>query len=186
MTWLTGSSSTASTVGSTGGQLATQTATAAPTAVSSGLIGQTGITEAIPAGISPAQWSGSIGQSGITGGTTTPAFAQFPQQSADFAKAVAHPLDTAYEAIKSQAQARMGMGSSSGNGASAGQTPPQTSGAGGILHGMLSGRKTQAPPSGTGEQPQLPSRPKMQFQQQDNNATMAALLQSIFGGSYNG
>jgi len=159
MTWLFGGGQAAATTAQTGNQLATQTATAAPTAVSTGAIGQTG----------------------ITGGMSTPAYSAFPQASADLAKFTAHPLDTTYAYLQDNLKQRMGM--SSGTGADpGGMNPPAATGAGGMLHGMLSARKTQAPSSGTGEPPPTQSRPRRQYQSADGQQSINDILAALFGG----
>lgn len=165
MTWLFNSGATTQVAQQTGQQVAAQTAA------------QTGGSAAVQGS---ALNTGMIGQSGITNpASVTPAYSAFPDESAALAKFVAHPVDTTVSAAGNQLRSRMGMTSGTGSDAS-GANPPQTTGAAGILHGMLSARKTSAPSAGTGEPPPTQSRPRQPYQR--TTQSIDEILAQIFGG----
>ena len=161
MTWLTNvggagaaAGTTASTAAQTGGQLAAQTAASAPSAVSTGAIGQTG----------------------ITGGLSTPAYSAFPNASAKLAQYANDPVGSLYSDLKAGLQERLGMNSETQP--SSGQ-PSAGGGARSLVHGMLSARK--APPLPDANVPLAPSGARQRSQVQ-GGTSIEDILAGIFQG----
>lgn len=124
-----------------------------------------------------AVMTGAVGQTGITGGTVTPVFDSLsPSANAAF-EGVSNAAQNYGKSLYNTMQGR----GSSGTGADgSGMNAPQSSGAGGVLHGMLSARKTQAPSSGTGEPPVTYARPRQAYQPSNNQDSIASILQLLF------